>query len=123
VAARPRDKWRRAILAYLEAELDGGGEPTHIAVRRTAGPDATAPVSRRDTPAEIVRVNPSPLTERERQVLELVNVGATQAQMARELFVSLNTVKTHLRSIRQKLGVERTGEAAAIARGAGWLEP
>ena len=63
-----------------------------------------------------------PLTPRELQVLRLVNDGASHAQISTELYISLNTTKTHLRSVRRKLGVERTSEAAALARREGWLE-
>lgn len=117
VRQRPHDRWTLQVRDFVVGQADPGSRP-EIAVRRSAGPTPLA-AGVQHRPSDMT---PSPLTERERQVLALVNVGASQAQMARELFVSLNTIKTHLRSIRQKLGVERTGEAAAIARGAGWLD-
>lgn len=46
------------------------------------------------------------LTEREYEVLRLVAKGYSNKAVARELSVSLSTVKTHLRHIFQKLGVE-----------------
>lgn len=70
-------------------------------------------------------VHPEPagvLTPRELDVLRLASRGADQRRIAEELFLSLNTIKTHLRSVRTKLGVERTSEAAAIARAAGWID-
>ncbi|WP_408897259.1 LuxR C-terminal-related transcriptional regulator [Nocardioides sp. R1-1] len=120
---RPQDAWAHEVLEFLHDALSAGLRPAPIAVRpRTRAQGAGGPDG---LPAAepSVRTNPSPLTERELQVLGLVNAGASQAQMAQELYVSLNTIKTHLRSIRQKLGVARTGEAAAVARSAGWLEP
>lgn len=120
VAERPGDRWTQEILTFLDGEQGHPDHPATIAVRDDAR-HAAASDGRASEP-EVSRTNPSPLTEREMQVLALVNEGASQAQMARELYVSLNTVKTHLRSIRQKLGVERTGEAAAVARSAGWLD-
>lgn len=55
------------------------------------------------------------LTKRERQVLALLGAGKTSPTIATELFISLNTVKTVLRSIYSKLGVHKRQEAAEIA--------
>lgn len=118
VAQRPRDRWARQVLDFVSGQTTVRAEAPRLTVRRPLERDAAG----EGAPGRGPDALPSPLTERERQVLALVNRGASQGQMARELFVSLNTIKTHLRSIRQKLGVERTGEAAALARHAGWLE-
>lgn len=63
----------------------------------------------------------SPLTGREREILELVAEGLDQGAIARRLFLSINTVKTHLRSARRKAGADRSAEAVLIARAAGWI--
>jgi DNA-binding CsgD family transcriptional regulator len=62
-----------------------------------------------------------PLSQREREVLELVATGATNRQVAHELVVSVNTVKVHLRNIFTKLGVESRTEATLIAIREGWV--
>ena len=57
--------------------------------------------------------DPRQLTERERAVLALVAEGVTNAQIARQLRVSENTVKFHLQNLYLKLGVANRTEAAA----------
>jgi DNA-binding NarL/FixJ family response regulator len=58
---------------------------------------------------------PSPLAPRERQVLALVAMGTSNREIARELFISEATVKTHLSHLFTKLGVN--DRAAAVAKG------
>jgi NarL family two-component system response regulator LiaR len=58
---------------------------------------------------------PYGLTSREREVLTLVAQGKSNADIARQLFVTAKTVKYHLTSIFTKLGVHNRTEAAAYA--------
>jgi DNA-binding CsgD family transcriptional regulator len=58
----------------------------------------------------------SPLTRRERDVLAELSLGGSYSDVARALFVSENTVKTHLASVYRKLGVDRRVDALRIAR-------
>lgn len=53
-------------------------------------------------------------TPREREVFALVARGKTNAAVAEELVVSENTVKFHVKSIYQKLGIHSKAEVAAI---------
>jgi len=62
-----------------------------------------------------------PLTEREREVLELVAAGLTNPKIASRLFLSLNTVKAHTRNIYGKLEVHSRTQAVARARELGLL--
>jgi len=55
------------------------------------------------------------LTDRELDVVRLVARGRTNEEIARELFVSLSTVKTHLGSVHRKLNARNRVEVAAWA--------
>jgi LuxR family maltose regulon positive regulatory protein len=57
-----------------------------------------------------------PLTERERAILRYLPTRMSNSEMASELFISTNTVKSHLRSIYRKLDVDRRNDAVARAR-------
>jgi LuxR family maltose regulon positive regulatory protein len=62
-----------------------------------------------------------PLSERELEVLALVAAGLSNGDIAEELVVSVNTVKTHVRSIYGKLGVHSRTQATAKAQALGIL--
>jgi ATP/maltotriose-dependent transcriptional regulator MalT len=52
-----------------------------------------------------------PLTEREREVLRLLLEGASNREIARRLFLSVNTVKRHVYNLCGKLGVQSRTQA------------
>ena len=62
-----------------------------------------------------------PLTERERDVLRLLIAGRSNPEIAHTLFVEVNTVKTHLKSLYGKLGVHSRMQAAQRAQELGLL--
>lgn len=62
------------------------------------------------------------LTERELEILRLVATGASNEQIARQLFISVNTVKVHLRNIFAKLYVQSRTEATLVAIKEGWIQ-
>jgi LuxR family maltose regulon positive regulatory protein len=64
-----------------------------------------------------------PLSESELRVLRYLPTNLPAPEIARELFVSLNTIRTHLRSVYSKLGVHSRGDAVRRARELGLLSP
>ena len=66
----------------------------------------------RTAPAELLE----PLSQREREVLRYLPTIMSNADIAAELFVSVNTVKTHVKSIYRKLGANRRQDAVRCAR-------
>ena len=57
----------------------------------------------------------NPLSEREREILQLVSQGKSNKQIALDLFISVNTVKVHVSNIYEKIGVASRTEATLYA--------
>lgn len=70
---------------------------------------------------QLDRLRPfSTLTAREREVLAALVDGKSAEQIAAEGFVSLTTVRTHIRALLSKLDVHSQLAAVALAQRAGW---
>ena len=78
----------------------------------------TAVVRQRPTQAVVDPL----LSEREIEVLALVARGLGNVEIGAELFLSVNTVKTHVSRILVKLGAQDRADAARIARARGLIE-
>lgn len=117
------------LTAYTDGDsmrgaLEGGAsgfavktEPpqqTVASIRQVANGQLVFPAAARRwllrTPAPAAPTSP---TDREMEILALVSEGLTNAQIARRLRVSDNTVKFHLQNVYLKLGVRNRTEAAA----------
>jgi DNA-binding CsgD family transcriptional regulator/tetratricopeptide (TPR) repeat protein len=66
-------------------------------------------------PRSATRADPSGLTSRERQVLDLICEGDTNAEIGRALFISTKTVDHHVSAVLAKLGTPNRSAAAAEA--------
>ncbi|MEM8806508.1 MAG: response regulator transcription factor [Cyanobacteria bacterium P01_G01_bin.38] len=63
----------------------------------------------------------NPLTEREMEVLTLIVEGHSNPEIASLLYISLSTVKAHIRSVMNKLSVDDRVQAAVVALRSGWV--
>jgi LuxR family maltose regulon positive regulatory protein len=90
--------------AWLGAEPTGTASP----IPRQLGHDLPA----RSEPALVVE----PLTEKEREVLGHLAELLTTEEIAAAMFVSVNTVRTHVRNILRKMSASRRNEAVRRAR-------
>ncbi len=64
----------------------------------------------------------SPLTERELQVLQLIVEGRTNQDISERLYITVGTVKTHVRNILSKLCADDRTQAAVLALRAGLIQ-
>jgi DNA-binding NarL/FixJ family response regulator len=66
---------------------------------------------------------PDTLSTREQEVLALIALGMTNVEIGRELFLSVDTVKTYVRRLYAKLGVRNRAQAALRAAGHNVMPP
>jgi DNA-binding NarL/FixJ family response regulator len=59
------------------------------------------------------------LSEREREILALIGAGRSNTEIAQDLFISMATVKTHVRHIFAKLDLRDRAQAVVVARDVG----
>jgi DNA-binding NarL/FixJ family response regulator len=121
---------RAGAAGYLLKDV--GGDRLVAAVEATAlgeMPLAPAVVARlvasyvqRPSPAADGRSRLAPLSEREVEVLGLVGAGRSNTEIADGLFISLATVKTHVRHILAKLDLRDRAQAIVLAHECGLVE-
>ena len=64
----------------------------------------------------------SPLSAREREVLQGIAEGKSYSKIALDLFISKETVRTHIKNIYQKLAVNNKAEALKVAGSNKWID-
>jgi DNA-binding NarL/FixJ family response regulator len=90
------------LIAAINEVMDGGGPMSaHIA---------------RMVIHSFQRAEESPLTRRETEVLEQIATGKSRKRIADELFIDLETVKSHIKNIYHKLDVHSKADAIKTAR-------
>ena len=117
----------QSLLVLVREMLDGMQEaaaPDNNALRsfaerimhRARVQQVRAPADIPQVPDAVAHSSGGELTERELDVLLLLAQGCGNQAIAEKLFVSVTTVKTHLRNINLKLGAHNRTEAISIAR-------
>ena len=110
------------ILAAVEAGAlgyllkDAPEETLHTAVLDTAAGKRTLAPEVTNLLAERLAQPETALSARELEILQALSTGASNKQIAQQLFISEATVKTHLIHVYQKLGVETRTAAVSAAR-------
>jgi two-component system nitrate/nitrite response regulator NarL len=109
---------------YLSKDSDA--DAICDAIVRVARGETVMGVETQRAIAEEIRMRapaePSPLSQREREILRFTAAGESATDIAARLFLSPATVKTHLQRIYQKLGVSDRAAAVAEAMRRGLLE-
>jgi LuxR family transcriptional regulator, maltose regulon positive regulatory protein len=99
--------------------VDGGSTSASLAAaqRILANFTAEAPSPSQKSPDSNGHAAlPEPLSEREIEILRLIESGLSNEEIARRLVVTVGTVKTHLRNAYGKLDVHSRTQAVAKAR-------
>ena len=125
---RPRDATSLTLFAANGLAVAVIGSLLHGHRSRQASPAATEDASEgRVTAIDHVRpvmlsetcgplsLRQEPLTDRETEVLTLLATGMSNAEIGDELFISINTVKSHLKNVYGKLGVDNRTRALSTA--------
>ena len=104
-----------ALLSHLPANGASAGyvDRLLVALRRSGGGNR---MSVGPSISSYGQRLPEALSERELEVLRLVASGRSNREIARELYVSLGTVKTHINNTYRKLGANSRTKAVARAR-------
>jgi len=107
-----------ALVEAVRTVAGGDGLIAPSVTRRLIAEFARSPAGSAQPPKALEQ-----LTEREREVLELVARGSSNAEIAKELVVGAATVKTHVTHVLTKLGLRDRVQAVIYAYEAGMIQP
>jgi DNA-binding NarL/FixJ family response regulator len=114
---------RRALEAGVDAYLTRSVEPEDLvfAIRQVRAPELYLiwPFTSSRRSAQRSAARPFGLTRRENEALDLISEGRSNAEIAKELGITEQTVKGHLWRLYRKLGVSNRAAAARWAEKAG----
>ena len=113
-----KDTDRETLLNTIRAAARGESLFKPEVLQRAFAVQATAPPAKQTTPPPSEAIE---LTPRELEVLRAAATGERNKEIALHLDISARTVKAHLTSVYNKLGVDSRGAAIAIAAQKGWL--
>jgi LuxR family maltose regulon positive regulatory protein len=124
--ASARSGW--SVPAWLDQRLSLAEQPAAVTAARGKG-HPPAPAQRRDqrpaTPSAPAQpAGPlivEPLTQREREVLRHLSDMLSTAEVASEMYITINTVKAHVKNILRKLSAAHRSEAVRRARQLGLI--
>ena len=122
-------KTGQVIPAEISASVvDLGGRPAMIAIvrdiadcKRKEALPGDAEVNGRDSSTAAPCALPEPLSHRELEVLSLIDAGLSNCDICEQMFISLNTLRSHTRSLYRKLDVHSRTQAVSIARRQGLI--
>lgn len=119
-----RKRLEQAVSVVRESLLEAADAAESASRRARAMAEAldlaAQSLSGETTPALATTVQAAHLSEREREVLVKVAAGKTNRAIAEELFLSPNTVKTHVSALLRKLDVHTRAQLAALATQSGF---
>lgn len=97
-----KDTPHEKIIASIQEVMAGGGPMSSNIARMVI--------------QSFQRNEESPLTPRETEILEQIATGKSRKRIAEELFIDLETVKSHIKNIYSKLNVHSKADAIKLAR-------
>jgi DNA-binding NarL/FixJ family response regulator len=112
-----RAAWDRGASGYLLKTADVTA--VVAAVRRAAAGERVFPAGA----TRVLSAAPRRPSDRELEVVQLLADGMSNEDIARELFLSLKTVESHLRRLFDRYGLMNRTELAVLALREGWVDP
>ncbi|MET7401804.1 response regulator transcription factor [Dactylosporangium sp. NPDC005572] len=120
-----KDVGRRQLVEAVHTVAAGEALFAQSVLRRLVAHYVARPAGSPARPPGVspAAAGPGGLTAREREVLQLIGYGLSNADIAAELVISMATVKTHVRHLLQKLALRDRAQAVILAYESGLVMP